>query len=355
MVFDILLVALPVLFLLGLSLKSIGKSNLARTSSVMIFFFMIITCFALGLYPDDMSIDKPRYAHMYYNSLNYGLSTEFRDAGWIVYNTVCAFIFGERINLFFLLTAAIYLLGFYQIGKSLFPQKNIGYFIIMSAGCLGFSNYGTNVIRAGVAISILLIALSLHGKGVFRVLLFFVAISFQKSMFIPVLAFFGAKFLKSTKLVAVFWVVCLLLSALNVDMGPLFESIGFVDERIELYSETIGSEGGSYENGFRFDFLLYSIVPLFLSFYYIYQKKVYDALYLWVIRMYMFANAVWLLAIRMAYSDRLAYLSWFLIPIITLYPALKYQDKFRNPQLIVLIVMYIFMGVRVLLWVRTMI
>lgn len=355
MLYDIILVLLPVVFLIGFCFKSIGKHNLARTSSVMIVIFMIITCFALGLYPDDLSIDKPRYAHMYYNSLIYGLSTEFRDAGWIVYNTICTYIFGDKIELFFLLTATIYLLGYFQIGRALFPHKNIGYFIIMSAGCLGFSNYGTNVIRAGVALSILLIAFSLHGKSVFKLLLVFVALSFQKSVFIPVLAFFGAKCLKSTKLVTCIWVVCLLLSAINVDMGPLFESVGFVDERIETYAETIGSESGSYEKGFRFDFLLYSIIPLFISFFYTYQNRIKDALYLLVVRVYLLANAVWLLAIRMAYSDRLAYLSWFLIPIITLYPALKYQDRFRNPSLIVLIVMSVFMGVRVLLWVRTMV
>lgn len=353
MFFDFVLSLLPILYLIAYCIKSVGRHSLPQTSHSMTICFIVIAILAIGLYPADLSIDKPRYVSMYYNSLYYGFSLEFRDFGWIIFNTACASLFKDSIDLFFLLTAVIYVAGFVVLGITQFPKRNLGYFIIMSAGCLGFSNYGTNVIRAGIAMSILMIAFSLRSKTIFKLLLVLIALSLQKSMAIPVIAFFAGKYIKRTRLVLAFWLLCLLLSVTNFDMGPLFESIGFVDERVEQYAKTINSMNTEYKNGFRFDFLIYTIVPLFISVYYYRKKLLVDSSYLQILRMYLFANAVWLLAIRIAYSDRLAYLSWFIIPYLTLYPVIKYQHKFRNPHHIVLSIMAIFMGVRALLLLRT--
>ena len=225
----------------------------------------------------------------------------------------------------------------------------------MSAGCLGFSNYGTNVIRAGVAISILLVAYCLKKKAIYKLLLVIIAVSFQKSMIIPVMAYLGGRYVNKTWIAVLFWLACLFVSISSMDLGPLFENFGFVDDRVEAYANSINSTGGSYEKGFRIDFLFYSVVPLLIAGYYVLKKKVYDSDYLLVLRSYLFSNAIWLLVIRMAYTDRIAYLSWFMIPYIALYPAIKYQYKFRYPQQVVLLVMTVFMGVPALLLLRTMV
>lgn len=313
---------------------------------------MLILIVAIAFYPAEMSSDKPRYVSMYYLSIFDVESYEYRDRGWIIYNYLCGKLFGNSIDLFFLLTSIIYVGGFYLIGKALFSKRYLLYFLVMSAGCLGFSNYGTNVIRSGVAISLLFWASSMKTKAIYKLLMVLVALSFHKSVIIPIVAYFGAKYIKRTWIPFVFWCLCLTLSAANFDLSPLFEEFGFVDDRVGSYVESMDEVGGNYDKGFRTDFLLYSIVPLILAFFFTKMKDYSDVFYSKIIRTYLFANAVWLLAIRMEFSDRLAYLSWFLIPLIVLYPVINYPQKFKHPQHIILFVMYLFMGTRLILSLR---
>ena len=66
----------------------------------------------------------------------------------------------------------------------------------------------------------------------------------------------------------------------------------------------------------------------------------------------MFTNAIWLLVIRIAYSDRIAYLSWFLIPIIVLFPLLSGELHIKKAQRYLKIIMGVFIGLNVLLCMR---
>ena len=341
----------PIIFVLYFSLRSSNKYHLTKVSSVLILVFVLIAIYTIAYYPEELTYDKPRYTNMYNNVLKYG-EHEFRDPGWIAYNKICVYLFGENIDYFYLLTAAIYVGTFFWIGFLLFSKDTMGYFVVMTVGCLGFMNYGTNVIRAGTALSIVLIAVSLKSRLIFKLLFLVIAFSFQKSVIIPVVAYLGARYLKPVWGALALWVICLLLSIANLDIGPLFESFGFVDERVVKYANTINSLGGHYEKSFRWDFLIYSFAPILIAQYFIVNKKILDKFYLQLVKTYILANAVWLLAIRMAYTDRLAYLSWFLIPLVTLYPVLKYPNKFMHPQRIVVSLMLIFLGVKIILSIK---
>ena len=339
----------PIIFVLYYSLKTSQQHQLAKVSNILILLFVLLTIYTIAYYPEELTYDKPRYTNMYNNVLKYG-EHEFRDPGWIAYNKICVYLFGDNIDYFYLLTATIYVGTFMGIGIYLFPKDTMGYYVVMTVGCLGFMNYGTNVIRAGAALSIVLIAVGLKCRMFYKIILLIIALSFQKSVIIPVVAYFGAKYLKPVWGALAVWVICLLLSVANLDMGPLFESFGFVDERVERYANTINSVGdGRYEKGFRWDFLIYSFAPIVIAYYFVIKKKISDKFYLQLLKTYILANAVWLLAIRMAYTDRLAYLSWFLIPLVTLYPVLRYPQKYLHPQRIIISLMLIFIGVRIAL------
>lgn len=341
----------PIIFVLYFSLKKSDQYQLAKVSNILILLFVLLTIYTIAYYPEELTVDKPRYTNMYNNVLIYG-EHEFRDPGWIVYNKICVSLFGEHVEYFYILTATLYVGTFLGMGFYLFPKDTIGYFVVMTVGCLGFMNYGTNVIRAGVALSIVLIAVGLKCRMIYKIILLIIALSFQKSVIIPVVAYFGAKSIKPVWGAMVVWLICLFLSIENFDIGPLFESFGFVDERVERYANTINSVEGSYEKGFRWDFLLYSFAPILIAFYFIVRKKISDKFYLQLVKTYLLSNAVWILAIRMAYTDRLAYLSWFLIPLVTLYPVIKYPQKYVHPQRVVISLMLIFIGVRIALSIR---
>ncbi len=350
----LLILILPLLFLFVYSLLPGKKRKITNVSNWGSIILLVILIFCIAMYPVELSSDKFRYVRMYFSALDGYSNYEYRDYGWILYNIVCSRIFGRNVDFFFFLTAFIYVSSFYIIAKRYFPDKTLGYYIIMSTGCLGFLNYGTNVIRAGVALSLLLITISWDKIKIFRIIFVIFALSFQKSVAIPIMAFFVATNIKNIRWALSSWCVCFILSASDLDLGPIFENFGFVDERVDKYIGSMDSEEDSnYKKGFRLDFVIYSVVPILISLFYIWKKKINDRFYNRIVGTYLWANSVWLLAIRMAYTDRLAYLSWFLIPLLTLYPIFNYQHRFKRPQRLALFIIYMFLGVNLFLSLRS--
>ena len=46
--------------------------------------------------------------------------------------------------------------------------------------------------------------------------------------------------------------------------------------------------------------------------------------YLLLFGMYVYSNAFWIMVIRSSFSNRFAYLSWFLYPVVLAYPMLRF-------------------------------
>ena len=82
--------------------------------------------------------------------------------------------------------------------------------------------------------------------------------------------------------------------------------------------------------GFRWDFLLYSATAVYAGWYFIFHKKFEDKFYRQLFNTYLIANGFWILVIRASFSNRFAYLSWFIMGVIIVYPFLKMQ--FFNKQ-----------------------
>jgi len=67
-----------------------------------------------------------------------------------------------------------------------------------------------------------------------------------------------------------------------------------------------------------------------LAAYTIFKRKLYDKTYLLILGTYMYANSFWVLAIRAMFSNRIAYLSWFIYPIVLAYPLLNFEVFKKN-------------------------
>ena len=121
-----------------------------------------------------------------------------------------------------------------------------------------------------------------------------------------------------------FWIVSIFLSLiLGNTVANLFASLGF-DDRMSGYlnnTEALSSEFSS--SGFRWDFLIYSSMPIVLGYYVIVKKGIRNLTYEFLLNTYILSNAFWVIVIRAAFSNRFAYLSWFLYPIVVAYPLLK--------------------------------
>ena len=158
-------------------------------------------------------------------------------------------------------------------------------------GAFSFYGYAVNGIRNGVACSFVILALAgvCKGERTWPIILSFIAIGCHKSTALPLAAMFFTYFVKNPKLMYATW------------FGAIALSLVFG----------------------RWDFLLYSAMPILLGWYAVFKRKVYNHTYLILLGTYIYANAFWVMVIRGLFSNRFAYLSWFIYPIVLAYPLLN--------------------------------
>lgn len=206
------------------------------------------------------------------------------------------------------------------------------HYILMFLFCMGafsFFSYGTNGIRNGMACSLIIAALScvnsnLLGKVIAVVLCFF-AFYIHRSTALPILCMVASFFIKDTRYVMGWWLFSIVLSlAAGGPIEAFFTGLGF-DDRMESYSsESMSMYGDAFSStGFRWDFLLYSSMPIVLGYYVVFIRKIWDKNYLLLLNTYILCNSFWVMMIRATFSNRFAYLSWFMYALVLAYPCLK--------------------------------
>ena len=190
--------------------------------------------------------------------------------------------------------------------------------------------------RAGLAASFLLLALVHRDNLKLFFIILLIAINIHFSMALPALCIVIAKYYNKPKLYIGIWGLAVLLST---TMGRTFEA-WFANIIPNERSDYLITDDGNthYKVGFRIDFILYSLAPIAMGWYYIVKKHVKDVTYSMLLNTYILANTFWVLVIRANFSDRFAYLSWFLYPVVLIYPALKYQIWKNQHSKIALIV-----------------
>lgn len=229
---------------------------------------------------------------------------------------------------FFFICSVIYVIPIYIISKKWFSDYWF-YAFIMLAGSFSFWAYGTNGMRNGMASSLFLMAFA-SDKKYKQIVWLALSIGVHNSMLLPALGFVITWFYNNTKAFYAFWFLCIPLS---LAMPGFWEGFfaGFISDDRATYL----TEGNAYDDnfsrlGFRWDFLLYSASGVVAGWYYIFRKKMNDPIYNRLFNTFLFANAFWILVIRANFSNRFAYLSWFLLALVIVYPWIKY--KFNDLQ-----------------------
>ncbi len=230
------------------------------------------------------------------------------------------------VEYFFLIVEILYIVPMILACKRLM-NKNYDIAILFCFAAFSFFTYGVNGIRNGMACSLVMLALTyISGNLIEKVicaLLAIIAINIHGSTALPVLCMIGAYFIRLPRTMFLFWGISIILSLIaGGPISNLFTQLGF-DERLSDYIITEVDENLFSRAGFRWDFLLYSAIPILLGYYIIFEKKVFDRTYLLLLGTYIYANSFWIMVIRANYSNRFAYLSWFLYPLVLVYPLLK--------------------------------
>ena len=126
----------------------------------------------------------------------------------------------------------------------------------------------------------------------------------------------------------------------------LFVGLDF-DDRMEQYAnlpkeveDMLIADQSPGNTGFRIDFLIYSAMPVLMAWYVTVKRNFQDNVYNVIATTYVLANAFWVMVIRSEQSNRFAYLSWFLYPLVIAYPLLRmdlWEDQDRKTALILFV------------------
>lgn len=298
-------------------------------------FLLIFAVICIAFFPVEVYFtDRYRYIQAYHQFQD---SAVFPESGsdilFTIYQWLCSLFLPAEGWL--LLTALIYVGNHYLISRKLGEHYEFPLFLMFCTGFM-FYGYGVNTLRAGLAASFLLLALCNKDRLIPFIISLLIAINIHFSMALPALCMIIAKYYNKPKLYIYIWGLSVLLSAA---MGATFEAwfAQLIPDQRSSYLMT--DEGDThYKVGFRIDFILYSLAPIAMGWYYIVKKHVKDVTYSMLLNTYILANTFWVLVIRANFSDRFAYLSWFLYPVVLIYPALKYRIWSNHHGKIALIV-----------------
>ncbi len=234
-----------------------------------------------------------------------------------IYDNLRAFMstYGMRVELFFFIISTIYFSCIYISCKKLFPQYT---FFAMLVYLIAFStfSYATNGIKAGAAAALFLIVLAFYDN--YKIFIPFILLSwgFHHSMVMVVVSFICVFIWRKSKFYFILWVITLILSALHFTyFQKLFASL---DDAGEAY--LIGQLHGK---GFRWDFIAYSVIPVIIGYYKIYIEKIELEQYTILLNFYLLTNSIWMLCMYAEFTNRIAYLSWFIHPWVMIYPFLN--------------------------------
>lgn len=284
-------------------------------------FLFILLLLYIGFRPiNGIFIDMTTYAHIFHRYSN-GVYEITEDYGFSYFLLFCTKIM--TIEFFFFTSACIYIVPLFFACKNWFPNY---YFIafLLFVGSLSFLPYGVNGIRNGMATSLFILAISYNQKNFKLMVVFFIlSFSFHNSMLLPFVAFICSKFMLDTKKYYFFYILAI---ALSISMGGIWEnifaSLGFGDERFSAYLTASSDSGKFAYSGFRYDFLLYSLAPIILSIFYKFKSGYESVIYDRILHTYIITNGFWVMIIRANFSNRFAYLSWFLMAVVVIYPLL---------------------------------
>lgn len=299
------------------------NSNSTKISlgGFLLFWFVLLY---MGLRPiHGVFVDMTMYAYTFERGVegDYVYSGDFLFDYFVI---VCSKIMS--VENFFFTCALIYVLPLYFVCKKWFRDYWF-YAFLLVVGSFSFWAYGTNGIRNGMATSLFLLAISRDSK-IFQIVLLAVAVSVHKTMMLPAIGYIITLYYNRPKGFFYFWIIAIPLSLLLPGFWEgIFGSL-MEDERSAYFTDE--SYSGSFSSsGFRWDFLLYSATGVFAGWYYCFKKRVEDVIYIQLFNIFLFANAFWILVIRASFSNRFAYLSWFLLALVIIYPLLK-QKMFQN-------------------------
>lgn len=313
----------------------------------------ILLILFIGLRPISGRVfgDTANYAWTYNHVSNYSFTIDLSKE-WLFHNyyVLCKSM-GFSVYLYFLGIEIGYI-GCLLVACKKLLWESTWVALLFCISAFSFFTYGVNGLRNGLACSMIVLVIALvaqERKYATAAILAFLALGIHRSVMLPIVAFLGTvALLKTPKIAIGIWGVAIPVSLIaGGRITHFFASLGF-DDRMDGYSVIDLNEKFS-SAGFRWDFLLYSAMPVLLTWYV--HKRVdqtggykedgsttlADANSMRVFNIlsgtYILANSFWIMVVNANFSNRFAYLSWFLYPFVLAYGFLRlhiWKDQDRK-------------------------
>lgn len=300
-------------------------------SGLLLCITMIIW---IGLRPVSGKVfgDMGMYRYVYDNVITSSfVDIDWNDEWFFQYiGTFCKLMQMSHVGYF--LVIAIGYVGFMFVANWKLLWENVLLACLFSFSALFFYSYGVNGIRNGLACSMVVGAVAFMSSYkkydyLFASILCVLAISVHKSTMLPVLCLIAAvSIVKDVRYALYFWIASIPVSLIAGGAFINYFSTWSFDERMSSYAVVVSDDNntlGFSHTGFRWDFLLYSAMPVWLISYIAFQRNIKDRAFHIISTVYLLSNAFWVMVCRAAFSNRFAYLSWFLYPLVIAYPIIR--------------------------------
>lgn len=337
--FNVLILILVLVVLWQCHTAAVMQREVAAINGGWGFILALLIILYMGSRPIDAQFgDTVNYANGFLKAQRAGETEWAGFTGEWAFFGIHAFIARVgNIHDLFMVCAAIYVGALWLAMRRIFSNY---YYVplLVAFSMFSFWSFGVNGIRNGLGASVFILALSYINRLPVAIALAFVAAGFHKSVYLMIGAAILAWFYKNSKHYTYAWLACIPISAVAGTM--IMNSLGFIDsvvgdDRFSGYvvgdvEANVGRE--VMENrGFRLDFIAFSGLGVAIGYYFIVMRKFADEYYHWIYNTYLICNAFWILIIRVEFSNRFAQISWFLLPIVLIYPYFK-ERFFRNHE-----------------------
>lgn len=328
--FHILVLILILIAVWQCHVGSILKNDVATMNGTFGCVIAISLILYIGLRPISVYFgDTINYAHQWrdYIALKEPFKWDWSDSDWLFYNLMHLFTKYSDIHMFFLLNALLYIGSLWLACTRIFKNYYYVAFLVI-IGMFTFWAYGVNGVRNGVGASLFILAMTYTSNLPVMLLIAVIATGFHSSVALMIAAATLAWFIKNSYYYLYGWIACVGVSyAIGGRIQTMFAGLSFMsgDGRFSGYlsGDNMAGEIVQMSMTFRWDFLIYSAIGVAVGYYFIFRRNFKDEYYHWIYNTYLTTNAFWVLVIRAAYSNRFAQISWFILPLVLIYPFMK--------------------------------
>ncbi len=301
--------------------KTEGSRSFLRQDRNLLIAYVLVMIFYAGTRDMRLGTDTLNYYHFYFlNGINIPGFWEFFSYFQtdLLFEVVMYLTFPFRDFTVFTLALAIIFNGvLYLFVRRFSDYGRDGSSLILFltfASAFSFYQLEVNIVRNGLSIVFLLLALHYLLKERYRetALFFIIAYLFHGTSLLPIVAML---LVHTTKKLPLKYFIAAYFVGIGLAMiGFGFHQIPFLQEiNSEDFKRLVFSGDTTYRIGFRFDFVLYNtfFLIVFLKF-----SNLTNKVDIFLIRYYIITSVIFFLNFNIPFSDRVGLYSWIAIPLL---------------------------------------